>query len=359
MVVVESDGRNESESIGTLNPGSTSREEVMTKMLDFGLWPLLKQRPFDIVADPTDKPKSIFVSGFDSSPMAPDPDFVMEGKKDDFDAGIQFLKVLAEGKPVYLNAKTGTKSFSGVKGVELNSVSGPHPSGNVGVQIHKLDPLNSGEVIWCMNPQDVANLGKVLSTGNLNLTKTIALTGSDMKDPCYVDVRSGSNVTEILKGKIKTENSRVISGNILTGDKIDASDYLGYYHQQITAIQEGNEPLFLLTKGWLGLGFDRFSMSKSFPSFLLKNKEYNLTTNLNGEERGYVMSGQYEKVFPFDIYPVHLIKAILANDIEMMENLGIYEVAPEDFALCEYVCTSKVEVQKIVREGLLNLKAEL
>ena len=358
-VIIKSDGRNESENLGSLNPDQASREDVMNKMLDFGLWPMVKQRPFDVVADPTQKAKSIFVSGFDSSPLAPDSTFVMEGKQDDFAKGLKFLKALADGKPVHLNVKKGTSPFGSVQGATVNTVSGPHPAGNVGVQIHKIDPINAGEVVWSINPQDVANLGKVLSTGQYDLVKTVALTGADMNDPKYLDLRYGSQLTNALNGQIKTDNSRIISGNVLTGDKVSKDGFIGFYHQQITSIPEGNEPLFLLTKGWLGPGFDKFSLSRTFPTFLTRGKKFNLNTNLNGEERGYVMSGQYEKVFPFDIYPVHLIKAIMANDIELMENLGIYEVAPEDFALCEYACTSKVEAQKIVREGLLNLKAEL
>lgn len=358
-VIVDSDGKMDSESIGTLNLDSASREDVMSKMLDFGLWPMISQRPFDIVADPADKAKSIFISGFDSNPLAPDADFMMQGREADFANGLKAITALAGGAPVHLNVKNGSSFYSSMQGVTKNTVSGPHPAGNVGVQIHKIDPINAGEVVWSISPQDVANLGHVLSTGNYNLTKTIALTGSNMSNPSYMDVRVGSQLNNALEGRITEENSRLISGNVLTGDSVSKDDFLGFYHQQITAIPEGNEPLFLLTKGWLGPGLDKFSMSRAFPSWILKGRKYDLNTNLNGEERGYVMSGQYEKVFPFDIYPVQLIKSIMANDIEMMENLGIYEVAPEDFALCEYVCTSKVEVQKVVREGLLNLKAEL
>ena len=358
-VVVDSDGQNSSESFSAMNLDSASREDVMKAMLDGGLWPMIKQRPFDVVADPSMKAKSIFISGFDSSPLAPDADFVMQNRKEDFEAGLKAINRLADGSPVHLNVRSGSSFYSGIKGATINTVSGPHPAGNVGVQMHHIDPVNAGEVVWSINPQDVANLGRVLGKGEYKLEKTIALTGAEMNNPNYVTVTAGTGLSSILDGRIKGDNARVISGNVLTGTQVDKDGFLGFYDSQITAIPEGDEPQFFLTKGWLSPGLDKFSISRTFPTWLTGKRQFNLNTNMNGEERGYVMSGQYEKVFPFDIYPVQLIKAVMANDIELMENLGIYEVAPEDFALCEYVCTSKVDVQKIMREGLLNLQAEL
>ncbi len=358
-VRVKSDKQNTSEDLGKFAVDAASREDVLGKLLNCGLWPMFNQRPFDIMANPMDKPKAIFVSGFDSSPLAPDSEFVMQGQEENFNFGLKVLAKLADGKPIHVNALDGSNFFKGTPGVTINKFSGPHPAGNVGVQIHKLAPLNAGETVWTLDPQDVANIGRVLSTGQYSIEKTIAVCGSEVTKPKYYRVKVGTNVAGILQGQISGDNNRVISGNVLTGQHIAEDGYLGFFERQITVIPEGHDAQFFLTKGWLGPGFDKFSLSRTFPTWMNSTKEYVLNTNNNGEDRAFVFSGEYEKVFPFDIYPVHLLKAILANDIEMMEKLGIYEVAPEDFALCEYGCTSKIKAQKIVREGLDSLLAEL
>lgn len=358
-VRIKSDGKNESESFTTVNPQTASRDQVLTVLLDAGIWPFIKQRPFSTVANPNESPKSIHVSCFDSNPLAPDLDFAMKDVMDDFAMGLEVLKKLADGKPVNLGVRTGTTAFSGMGGVNTYSFSGPHPAGNVGVQIHHVDPINKGELVWYVNPQDVANIGRLFSTGKVDLKKTIAVGGSHIKEPQYYTVPMGANIAPILKDQLLGDNDRVISGNVLSGTKVEPDGFLGWDDSQITAIPEGNEAQFVLTNGWLGLGFDKFSLSRTFPTWILpKSKKWDLNTNTNGEERAFVMTGQYEKVFPFDIYPVHLLKAIIVNDIDAMENLGIYEVAPEDFALCEYGCTSKIAVQDLVRQGLDIIKEE-
>ncbi|MFT4679381.1 MAG: Na+-transporting NADH:ubiquinone oxidoreductase subunit A [Litorivivens sp.] len=358
-VRIKSDGQNQFESFTTVNPQTATREQVLTALLDAGIWPFIKQRPFSTVADPADQPKSIHVSCFDSNPLGPDLDFAMKDMMDEFAMGLEALKKLADGKPVNLGVREGSTAFSSFSGVNSISFSGPHPAGNVGVQIHKIDPINKGEVVWYVNPQDVANIGRLFSAGKVDLKKVIAVGGSHIKQPQYYAVPMGANLGAILKDQLSGDNDRVISGSVLSGTKIVADGYLGWGDQQITAIPEGDEPQFVLTNGWLGLGFDKFSLSRTFPTWLLpKSKKWDLNTNTNGEERAFVMTGQYEKVFPFDIYPVHLIKAIIVNDIDAMENLGIYEVAPEDFALCEYGCTSKIAVQSLVRQGLDTIKEE-
>ena len=329
------------------------REELKNDLLKMGLWPYLRMRPIDIIALPSDNPKSIFISAFDSNPLSPDYDFIMNNKSAEFNAGIEILKLLTDGK-VHLQTRVETDNvFINAKNVQRNIVKGPHPAGNVGTQIHEIDPINKGEVVWYVNPQDVLVLGRYSLTGVYDASKTISLCGEGSSVKKYFNTISGSNINAILNISSIDVNSRILSGNPLTGDKVDKNGFLGFYHHQVTVLPEGNKHKFFLTDGWLSLGFNKFSASKSYPTWLMpKSKSYDFDTNLNGEERAFVVSGQYEKVFPFDIYPVQLIKSIVTNDIEKMENLGIYEVAPEDFALCEFVCTSKINVQNIVREGL-------
>ena len=329
------------------------RSEVKQMMLSGGLWPFLRMRPIDIVADPKDTPKSIFISGFDSNPLAPDNDFILHGKNAEFNAGVEVLKKLTDGAVNLQVRKTADDVFVKAEGVELNTVIGPHPAGNVGVQIHQIDTINKGDVVWYMNPQDVLIVGRMALTGNYDASKTIAVAGENVENRKYYKTIIGANISSIFDQKSIQENSRIVSGNVLTGSNISSDGHLGFYDNQITVIPEGNDYKFFVKDGWLSAGLSKFSASRAYPTWLLpKSKNYSIDTNLNGEERAFVVTGQYEKVFPFNIYPVHLVKSIITNDIEKMENLGIYEVAPEDFALCEFVCTSKINVQEIVREGL-------
>lgn len=337
-----------------------SGDQVKETMLSAGLWPFVKQRPIDVVADPNQTPKAIFVSAFDSAPLAPDFDFVLHGKEKEFQAGMDALAKLTEGKVhLTLNGKApADATFTGAQGVQINKISGKHPAGNVGTQIHHIDPINKGEFVWTVNAQDVAIIGRYFLSGKFIPKRTIALTGSEVKDPNYMDVIIGTNIADIVKDRFTSDNVRIISGNVLTGTKIEADGYLGYYDNQITVIPEGNQLKFVLTKGWLGPGFDKFSNSRLFPTFLTGSKKFRLDTNLNGEERAFVVTGELEKVFPFDILPMQLIKAAITDDIDNMEALGIYEVAPEDFALCEYVCTTKINIQDKIRTGLDLIQEE-
>ncbi|MDG2343447.1 MAG: Na(+)-translocating NADH-quinone reductase subunit A [Flavobacteriales bacterium] len=352
-IVIESDGKMTQASTTANDLAKKSREEVIASLLDAGLWPFLRMRPIDIVAQPTDTPKSIFISAFDSNPLAPDYDFIMHGKDSEFNAGIEVLKKLTDGSINLQVRSSAADVFKNAKNIELNTVSGPHPAGNVGVQIHKIDTLNKGVVVWYINPQDVMSIGRYTLTGSYDVSRVIAVAGSNVSERNYIKTLPGAQINSIVSSNYIEENSRIVSGNPLTGNQVDLDGYLGFYHHQISVLPEGNQYKFFLTEGWLAAGFSRFSASKAYPTWLMpKSKVYNIDTNLNGEERAFVVSGQYEKVFPFDIYPVHLVKSIITNDIEKMENLGIYEVSPEDFALCEFVCTSKINVQSIVREGL-------
>ena len=352
-VTISSDGKFTQLNTKAKDFSKLDRAELKTDLLKSGLWPFLRMRPIDIVARPEDTPKSIFISSFDTNPLSPDYDFIMHNKSAEFNAGLELLNMLTDGSVHLQIRKNSDEVFLNAKNVKTHLVKGPHPSGNVGVQMHEIDPINKGEVVWYINPQDVMILGRYSLTGAYDANKVISIGGENVKSPKYVKTISGSSIESILEGAEIKENSRLISGNPLTGLKVEEDNYLGFYHHQLTVLPEGDEYKFFLSEGWLSLGFNRFSASKSYPTWLMpKSKTYQFDTNLNGEERSFVVSGQYEKVFPFDIYPVQLIKSIITNDIEKMENLGIYEVSPEDFALCEFVCTSKINVQEIVRNGL-------
>jgi len=354
-VVISADGAQEHVPTSSFNLESSSPEEVKAAMLNAGLWLFVKQRPLDVVAVPSNAPKAIFISAFDSAPLAPDYNFLLEGKEADFQAGLNALSKLTTGKVhLTLNGKESSSAvFTQAKGVQINKIEGKHPVGNVGTQIHHIDPINKGEFVWTVNALDVAIIGHYFNTGKIDFTRTVALTGSEVKSPKYYRTIIGAQLTPMLNNTIDTtEKVRYISGNVLTGDKVEKDGYLGFYHSHFTVIPEGDDFKFFLTTGWLGHGFDKFSNSRLFPTFLTPNKKFRLDTNTNGEERAFVVTGELERVFPFDILPMQLVKAAITNDIDAMENLGIYEVAPEDFALCEYVCTTKIDIQDKIRQGL-------
>ena len=351
-IIVKSDGENRFRDFGKADVNRLSREEIVSRMQESGVWPMVKQRPYDIVANPESQPKAVFVSAFDSAPLAPDYDVALNGQEQALQAGIDCLKKLS-GKDINLNLPADMSQasvFTKLKNVEINYFSGPHPAGNVGVQINHLNPINKGEIVWTVNVQDVAIIGRLFTEGRFDAQKVIALAGSEVTRPMYYHCTLGASIAEITNGKLKGNvEERIISGNVLTGTRVEKDGFLGYYDNLVTVIPEGNHYEFL---GWAAPGFNKFSASKLFPSFLCPKKRYTLDTNFHGERRAFVVTGQYEKVLPMDIYPVYLLKAILAQDIDQMEQLGIYEVAPEDFALCEFVCTSKIPVQKIVSEGI-------
>lgn len=354
---IKSDGANQYESFKQADPNSLSREDVLDNMLKSGVWPLVRQRPYDVIANPADTPKAIHVTAFDSAPLAPDYGFIVHGQGEVLQAGLDALAKLTEGK-VHLNITGNSNAddaFTSAKNVQINRVSGPHPAGNVGVQLHHIDPVNKGDVVWVLNALDVLTIGRLFKEGKYDASRSITIAGSKVKTPKYYKTILGANISDILKDNVE-EGGRYISGNPLTGTQISADGHLGYYDYQLSVITEGGENRFM---GWLPfLGFSGFSLSRTSFSFLSPNKERDLDTNMNGEERAFVMVGEYEKVFPMDIYPVQLVKSMITKDIDLMEKLGVYEVAPEDFALCEYACTSKIETQKIVREALDLVRKE-
>lgn len=345
-VIVENDGKNESIDFGAIETfqetSLQSRTELIDKMLQSGIWPMLRQRPFATIANPEDKPKHIFVSMFDTAPLAPDNDFIVENQYDALTKGIDVLSRLTDGN-VYVNVNANSvqcrdaihRVCTGIHNVRITEFEGPHPTGNVGTQINALSPINKGEVMWYCNPQDIITIGKLFLTGRYDSTRIIATTGSAVKNPHYYQTRIGADITPVLN---IDDNARVISGNVLTGTKITDHPFLSFYDSQVTVIPEGNRYKMF---GWLKPVFKRFT-----------------DTNTNGDTRPYIMTGQFERVFPFDIYPMQLIKACLIKDIEQMEELGIYEVDAEDFALCEFIDPSKTPIQQIIREGLEFIRKE-
>lgn len=342
------------------DPKGMKKEDIIENLLSSGMWPFIRQIPFAVIANPSQTPKSIFISAFDSAPLAADNDFIIHGNGEEFQLGLDAVAKLTSGK-VHLNVsgeQGQSKVFSNSKGVQINTVRGPHPAGNVGVQVHHIDPVNKGEVVWYLNPQDVLAIGRLFKNGTADFSKVVALTGPEAKNQKYFKTLPFSEVSSIINGNISDKNNRIVSGNVLSGTSVGKSGYIGFYDSQITVLEEGDQPQFFMTEGWMAPNFHKLSKSRTFFSWLTPNKKYALNTNFNGEERAFVMTGQYEEVFPFDIYPVQLLKAVITNDFEKMENLGIYEVTPEDFALCEFVCTSKIESQKIIREGLDLVRSE-
>jgi Na+-transporting NADH:ubiquinone oxidoreductase subunit A len=350
-IIIEEKGKDYID-FGAAKPDSLSVEEIKEKLLGSGLWPVIRQRPYHIVAIPDQEPKSVFISGFDTSPLAPDYDFVMHNSDmKEFQLGIDILGRLTSGSVnLVLDATNISGSvMKGITGVVKHFVKGPHPAGNVGVQIHHIDPVNKGEVVWYVNLQDVSAIGRLFIEGVYRHDRIIALAGSEVIKPAYHRIRSGASIASTVRDNIKPGEVRYISGNVLTGTAVREDGFLGYYDNMISVIPEGRYHEFF---GWISPGFGKFSFTKAFGSSILPRKEYVLDTNMHGGERAFVLTGIYEKVLPMDIYPMQLLKSILVGDIDMMENLGIYEVAEEDFALCEYVCPSKIEIQTMIRKGI-------
>jgi Na+-transporting NADH:ubiquinone oxidoreductase subunit A len=339
-------GKDEIKSLDT----ATIKEQLLAS----GVWPHILQRPYGIVADPEDAPKAIFVSGFDTHPLAPDFGFSLKDDKDALAAGFEVLKKLTEGKVhLGLNARGEVNDlYNSLEGIETTHFDGPHPSGNVGVHIHHINPVNKGEVVWTTTPVGLVAIGRLFLEGRYNSEKNIAVTGSEIKTPAYVKAYAGAAVKNFTEGNLVSDHVRLISGNALTGEKISPKGYLGFYHNQFTVIPEGDyHELF----GWILPSTKKLSFQRAFGllSFLNgKSKEYALDTNTRGEKRAFVQTGVFEKVLPMDILPVYLLKAIMAEDYDEMEALGIYEVVEEDLALCEFIDVSKHDVQKIVREGI-------
>ena len=328
-------------------------ENIKDQLLNSGVWLNFIQRPFGTIADPAVTPKAIHISAFDTSPLAPDYSILFRGQDQFFQVGVDVIKKLTTGA-VHVNTHTTSEIstvFSQVKGAEVNKFSGPHPAGCVGVQIHHIDPINKGDIVWTINPFGVIQIGKLFLNGVYDASRIVAVVGSEVKNPQYYRTVTGASIRKLVANNLNGESVRFISGNPLTGTNVGADGHLGFHDHQLTVLPEGNHHEFI---GWITPGANKLSMHRAWGlfSFLTPNKEFKLDTNTHGEPRAFVETGVFEKVVPMDILPTHLIKSILADDIDEMEALGIYEVIEEDLALCEFVDVSKHNVQEIVREGL-------
>lgn len=356
-IIVKADEKQQYVEFGKMNLAELNAEQVKEALMNAGLFAFFRQRPFDVVPDPTDAPQAIFVSAFDSAPLAPDFELALKGEETNFQTGLNALAKMAKTY-LSISVKQKSEALTQAKNVILTAFDGPHPAGNVGVQINHLAPIAKGNVVWTIGAEAVIFIGRLVNTGRVDLTRTVAVTGSEVLKPAYCKLKVGAQLTEVFKGNVTTDKDlRYISGNPLTGKKVAADGYLGAFHSQLTVIPEGDETHEML--GWIMPRFNEYSTSRSYFSWLLGKKQYKIDARIKGGERHMIMSGEYDAVFPMDIYPEYLVKAIIAGDIDRMEALGIYEVAPEDFALCEFVCSSKVEVQRIVRAGLDMLRAEM
>lgn len=356
-VVVDSDGLGAAIPLPDHRQALASAAGVREALLATGLWAMIKRRPFGIVADPDETPRDIYVSCADTAPLAPDMAFVARRDMGSLSAGVDALNTLL-GRPVTLGIlERDATVFQPLANARRHYFSGPHPAGNVGVQIHKTDPIAKGDVVWTLTLPEVQAIGRFFATGKLDFARPVALTGERMLRRGYAMMPPGARLSAWLGGNIDNEpTTRVISGSPLTGAKAAPDGFLGFHDHQVTAIPEGDYHEFL---GWGMPRLRKFSLSRAYFSWLLPRRQYSFDANTHGDERAFVVTGQYENLLPMDIYPVHLLKAVIARDIDKMEQLGIYEVLEEDLALCEFACTSKIEVQRILREGLDAMLAEL
>lgn len=348
-IVIEADHTGDARDFGVLNP-SADANAIKERLLESGVWPFIKQRPYDVVANPTVTPKAIFISGINTAPLAPDLEFVLEGKESFLQAAVTSLSKLTDGG-VHISIGSGNSIFSGLKDVTIHTVKGPHPAGNVGTLINKINPINKGETVWTVAAQDLVIIGELLLTGKFNAQRIISVSGSSIKAAKYFRTLIGSEVsTFAYDAGVEGDNNRFISGNVLTGTKVSPEGALGFYATEFVAIPEGDDYEFF---GWNKPVFDKISPSRALTfSWMQPKKKYDLDTNTNGEHRAFVVTGNYEEVFPLDIYPMQILKACMVEDLDEMEALGMYEVAPEDFALTEFMCVSKQPHQDIIRKGL-------
>ena len=356
-IVVEAAAEQDYEEFGRKNVAQLSGQEVKNALLEAGLFAFVRQRPYDVIADPTVTPRAIFVSAFDSKPLAPNFEFAIKGEETNFQTGLDALAKIAK---TYLgiSVKQKAAALTGAKNVTITAFDGPHPAGNVGVQISHTAPIVKGETVWTIDPQAVIFIGRLFNTGRIDLTRLVAVTCSEVLKPAYCQLRVGALLTGVFNGNVNKERDlRYISGNPLTGKQVSPNEFLGAFDSQLTVIPEGNDIHEMF--GFIMPRFDQFSMNRSYFSWLMGKKKYTIDARIKGGERHMIMSNEYDRVLPMDILPEFLIKAILAGDIDRMEALGIYEVAPEDFALCEFVCSSKMKLQRIVRAGLDALREEM
>lgn len=358
-VVVLADKENKYKSFSVPNLETISRNELVEFMLGNGLWTLINERPYDVVPDMDSIPKNIFISTFDTAPLAPCLNTVVNGKDKEFQKGLDVLGKLTTGfVHLGLDARKDTaphSAFTESTGVQKTWFKGQHPAGNVGIQIHHVAPINSGDRVWTLSVQDVITIGHLFLTGQYDASRVVALTGSELQNPSYVRTFQGASVADLLKDNIKEGKNRIVSGDPLSGKQIGSDDFLSFKDDQVTVIKEGDKYEMF---GWLLPTSLRPSISGTFPNFLFPNYKFEAETNTHGEKRAFVVSGQYESVLPMNIHAQSLMKAIVNKDFEQMDGLGITELTEEDVALCEFVCTSKNPLQSILREGLEMVKEQ-
>ena len=359
-IKVDADAQQEFVDFGKKDVSKLSGEQVINALLEAGIFGYINQLPYAVSTNPSVQPKAIFVSALRDKPLAADFEYEVAGQEADFQTGLTALSKIAK---TYLGVGAGSSLTSNLsaltsENVEINIFDGKCPAGNVGVQVNNIDPVNKGEVVWTIgDPTVVLFIGRLFNTGKVNLTRTIALCGSEIKSPAYVDMLVGEELSTLLSNSYDASNSvRIINGNVLTGKPTTKDGFLGAHTSEITVIPEGNDADEML--GWILPRFKQFSVNRSYFSWLCGKKQYALDARIKGGERHMIMSGEYDKVLPMDIYGEYLIKAIISGDIDRQEALGIYEVSPEDFALAEFVDSSKLELQRIVREGLNILRKE-
>ena len=358
-IVILADKEIKYQKLKPVDPEKASREELVNFLMESGAWALIRQRPFNIIADPNEVPRDIFISTFDSAPLAPDLNLAVAGNEDAFQKGLDVLTNLTSGS-VHLGLDANgdqapSTAFTEAANVEKHWFKGKHPAGNVGVQIHHIAPIAPAQKVWTLGVQEVITLGTLFLEGKYAPERLVALTGGELEAPKYVRTPLGANLGDLLANNIKGDNCRIISGDVLSGEQKTGEDFLNYYDDQVTVITEGDyhEPF-----GWLLALKPRPSVSRSFPGFLFPSMRFDGDTNTHGEQRAFVVTGQYESVLPMDIYPQHLMKSIMIGDFERMEGLGLYELVEEDVALCEFACTSKQPLQQILRDGLDMLQEQ-
>jgi len=356
-IVVKPDAEQKFIEYGTKSVQSLSGDQIKAALAESGLFAFFRQRPYDVVANLNDSPRGIFVSAFDSKPLAPDFEFILKGNELDFQTGLSALAKIAP-TTLGISSKQSDATLTQAKNVDVYAFSGAHPAGNVGVQINNIKPVNKGEIVWTIEPEAVIFIGRLFNKGCVDLTRIITVAGEEVSNPSYAKVKVGASLASILDGRLsKSEHIRIINGNVLTGAKATKDDYLAAFANTVNVIPEGDDVNEFM--GWIAPRFNTFSVSRTFFAWLCCKKEFSFDARIKGSERHMIMSGEYDKVFPMDIFPEYLIKAIITGNIDKMEAYGIYEVAPEDFALCEFVDSSKLELQRIVREGLDKLRAEM
>ena len=355
-VKVQADATQVFTDFGVKDVASLTGEQVKAALLEAGLFGYINQLPYDVVTTPDTTPKAIFVSALRDKPLAADFEFELQGQEKEWQAGLTALSKMAK-TCLGVGAKQTAAALTAAKDVEVNVFDGPCPAGNVGVQVNHVSPVNKGEVVWTVDPSAVIFFGRLFLTGKVDLRRLVALCGSEVKTPQYAEMLVGEELSTLLSNSYDASHTvRIINGNVLTGRVTSKDGYLGAHASEITVIPEGNDADEFA--GWIMPRFKQFSVNRSYFSWLFGKKAYALDARVKGGERHMIMSGEYDKVMPMDIYPEYLIKAIITGNIDKMEQLGIYEVSPEDFALAEFVDSSKLELQRIVREGLNMLRRE-